>query len=284
MHTMVALPHPIPYQGSKRRLAAAILATVGRRPIRCLYEPFAGSAAVTLAAARAGLAEGFVVADSLEALVGIWRAVLDHPGDLADGYERLWRGEGGDYERVRASFNRDGQPAALLYLLARCVKAAPRWSRAGEFNQSPDRRRAGTRPDRMRRSILGASSLLAGRTEARAGDFEATLEGAGPGDLIYLDPPWQGTTSGRDKRYHQGLDRDRLVAALERLDRRRVPFLLSYDGRSGDRAYGEPLPPSLCPRRIDLPAGRSSQSTLNGRAELTIESLYLSRELARALS
>jgi DNA adenine methylase len=273
-------PHPIPYQGSKRLLAPAILevaARSARLPVRRLYEPFAGSAALTLAAARRGLAERFVLADTLAPLVDLWRAILERPAPLADAYERLWRAGAapGHYQRVRADYNASGDPARLLYLLTRCVKSAPRWSLAGAFNQSPDRRRRGTRPDRLRRAVAQASALLAGRTELRAGDFEATLADATPADLAYLDPPWQGVTDGRDRRYRAGLARDTLVGALERLSHRGVPWLLSYDGSSGARRYGAPLPPALAGRPIPLPAGRSSQATLHGRTDQTIESLYV---------
>ena len=74
------IPHPIPYQGSKRRLAERILAVAGERRFGTLYEPFAGSAALTLAAAQRGLADTYVVGDSLTPLAGIWSRVLDAPG------------------------------------------------------------------------------------------------------------------------------------------------------------------------------------------------------------
>jgi DNA adenine methylase len=279
------VPHPIPYQGSKRLLAGAILARAGRRRFATLVEPFAGSAAITLAAAHAGLAGSFVIGDSLPPLIGIWNAILDRPDELADGYERLWRQQGeGEasllhFAAVRERYNRDGSAPGLLYLLARCVKNAPRWNARGAFNQSPDRRRLGTRPERMRSAIAAASHLLAGRATALCGDFRATLDRAGRGDLVYLDPPWQGTTEGQDHRYHAGLGREALVEALAVLTRRSVPFLLSYDGRCGDRTYGPPLPDSLGATRMDLPAGRSSQATLLGRDEQTVESLYVSRGL-----
>ena len=51
-----------------------------------------------------------------------------------------------------------------------------------------------------------------------------------------------------------------------------MPFLLSYDGQMGARHYGEPLPAELGLRRVLLDAGRSSQATLSGRAERTLES------------
>lgn len=84
-----------------------------------------------------------------------------------------------------------------------------------------------------------------------------------------------GVTNGNDRRYHQGLDRGRLAAALEDLNRRGIPYLLSYDGRSGEKTYGDPLPPELG-ERLELQAGRSAQGTLNGRDLNTVESLYVS--------
>lgn len=271
-------PHPIPYQGSKRLLAGAILAHAGTG-YRTLYEPFAGSAAVTLAASARGLAQRFVIGDALAPLVRLWRAILEAPGPLAAAYERVWRGQAGradHYETVRERFNRAGAPADLLYLLARCVKSAVRFNARGEFNQSADRRRRGTAPARMRREIEGAHALLGGRARAACGDATELIASATPRDLVYLDPPWQGTSSGKDRRYVAGLSRERLVTeVLEPLVARGVPFLLSYDGTTGDRRYGEALPDHLGLARVALRAGRSAQATLLGRDEETIESLYV---------
>ena len=281
---MPRLPHPIPYQGSKRLLASRILATVaGRAPFGTLYEPFAGSAAITLAAADAGVADRYVLGDSLPELIDIWQAVIASPGALADGYAAIWHEQEAagrsHFDRVRADFNAEGGAARLLYLLARCVKNAPRFGPNG-FSQSADHRRTGVRPERMRRQIESAHRLLAGRTTALAGDACETLRSATPGDLVYLDPPWQGTTEGRDNRYHQGLARNRLIELLQDLNDRDVPWLLSYDGRCGDRVYGPALPGELGAQRLELHAGRSSQATLNGRDERTVESLYVSASLA----
>jgi DNA adenine methylase len=49
---------------------------------------------------------------------------------------------------------------------------------------------------------------------------------------------------------------------------------------TGTKAYGPALPDELGMTRLLLHAGRSSQATLNGRTEATIESLYLSPGLA----
>jgi DNA adenine methylase len=278
----VRVPHPLPYQGSKRRLAAAILAEVGPRPYARLYEPFCGSAALTLAAAARGVAARYVLGDSLEPLVALWRAIVDGPRELAAAYGALWHGQQHDpahYERVRARFNGAGAPADLLYLLARCAKAAVRFNRDGGFNQAPDRRRRGMRPERFAAEAEAAARLLRGRARFACADYDVTLARAGRDDLVYLDPPWQGTTEGADRRYAAGLARERLVASLARLVERGVPFVLSYDGRRGSRTYGRPLPAGLGLRHVRLDAGVSSQATLLGRRERTVESLYLSPAL-----
>jgi DNA adenine methylase len=275
---MGTIPHPIPYQGSKRRLAASILRHLPDR-VAVMYEPFAGSAAVTLAAAARRAAERFVLADKLEPLVELWRQMIADPETTAARYERLWRGQAADprghYTRVRERFNRTGQPELLLYLLARCVKNAVRFNARGEFNQSADHRRRGVRPDRMRAEITAASALLAGRCEVVRADYADVVDDAGPGDFVYLDPPYQGVSSGPDSRYVEQLDFDRFVAVLGRLRRRRVPFAVSFDGFCGDRVYGRPLPGVLGLRRELLAAGLSSQATLSGRRANTVESLYL---------
>lgn len=72
---------------------------------------------------------------------------------------------------------------------------------------------------------------------------------------------------------------DSLVESMQDLNKRRVPFLLSFDGRLGDKTYGTDLPDSLSLFKINVHVGKSSQATLLGRDEETVESLYLSPHL-----
>lgn len=276
------VPHPIPYQGSKRGLAHAILACLPPSVER-LIEPFAGSAAVSLAAASAGQAAAFVLNDLHAPLMQLWAAIIEQPHDLADQYEQLWHAQQGQerafYNHVRDQFNRTQQPAHLLYLLARCVKAAVRYNAHGHFNQSPDHRRKGTHPATLRRQIVATAQLLARRTTLTTGDYRAALGVARTTDLVYLDPPYQGVRHGQDRRYVRGLAEDEFVAALAQLNARAIPFIVSYDGRTGAKTFGPPLPDRLNLARIELAAGRSSQATLLGRADHTYEALYLSPAL-----
>ncbi len=282
---MAGAPHPIPYQGSKRRQAAAILEFVPPETTR-LIEPFAGSGAVTLAAAARDRDLRFVLGDSLPALAGIWSAILENPERLAADYAAVWHAQAADprahFLEVRAAFNRDRDPVKLLYLVARCVGNAVRFSSVGGFNQSADHRRRGRSPERMTAEIASASLLLRSRTEVYAADFRQLLAGARPGDVVYLDPPYQGVRSG-DRRYHSQLAPEDLYVALGELERRGVPYLLSYDGQLGEVCYGTPPPAELGLHRIAVATGRSAQATLAGRTDCTVESLYVSATLQRSL-
>ncbi len=273
------LPHPIPYQGSKRALAPVIGAHVPR-DVDVWFEPFAGSAAMTLWAADRGIARRYVIADVLAPIARLWQAIIDDPAATALRYRAIWRGQreaDGDYfNAVRTRYNLAADPVDLLYLVCRCVKNAVRFNAKGEFTQSVDRRRLGMHPDRMDTAIAGASRLLRGRTEVRSGDWLTTTAEAGPRDFVYLDPPYLGTTIGRDRRYVRQLGSDTLVEGLDRLIARRVRFALSYDGMTGGKVYGPPLPMALGLSRLLLDAGVSAQATLSGRSERTVESLYLS--------
>src|SRR5713101_5406558 len=211
---LMKVPQPFPYQGSKRNLAPLIL---GYFPedVRTLIEPFAGSAAITLEAAMANLAENFIINDLNGPLAELWRAIIVSPDELARQYESVWRAQHSNrrsfYDDVRDRFNRTGKPDHLLYLLARCVKAAVRYNANGEFNQSPDNRRMGMLPATMRENILATSALLRGRTECSSLDYKEVVANATTPDLTYLDPPSQGVCGERAPRYLKAVLFDEFV-------------------------------------------------------------------------
>lgn len=270
---------PIPYQGSKRALAPRICEIFPKK-IDTLYEPFAGSAAVTIYAAHHNLANSFVIGDVYGELIDLWDLIINNPTSLAESYRALWTEQfnvgATHFNEVRARYNENRDPVSLLYLVARCVKNAVRFNKSGHFTQSADKRRTGVRPEKMARTVHTVSQLLHGRTRLFKGDFDSCIASATGNDLVYMDPPYQGTTYGNDKRYAAQLRRETLLDTLHSLNMREVPFILSYDGQSGERRYGEPLPSSIKATHLHLHAGRSSQSTLSGRDEETIESLYVS--------
>lgn len=275
----ISAPHVIPYQGSKRKLAQQIISYIPEN-INSIFEPFAGSAAITLAAAANNKAKKFVISDKLESLSNLWMMIVNDPHSLIEEYSLMWREQLSDpatyYMQIRSNYNETKSPSALLYLIARCVKNSIRFNGSGDFNQGADNRRLGLKPEKLAREVLLAAKLLKNRITIRSGDFRDILKLANKNDLVYMDPPWQGTSGKRDPRYAFLLEIDELITELENLNRRKIPFILSFDGACGDKTYGEELPKELGMTKILLNAGRSSQATLLGRNEETIESLYLS--------
>jgi DNA adenine methylase len=284
---MKSIPHPIQYQGSKRKLAPIILRYVPKG-VDCLIEPFAGSAAISIAAAARKMAKTYIVNDLNKPLAELLRLIVEQPAETASFYEQVWNAQHDDsiehFYRVREDFNHTQDPRLFLYLLARCVKGSVRYNSSGMFNQSPDKRRFGTRPETMRANIFGVSALLKGKSKFSSMDYREVLKSANASDLVYMDPPYQGVCGERDSRYYSGIDHSDFVASLNDLNARGISYIVSYDGRRGDKKFGEPLPASLDLEHIELDAGRSSQSTLLGRDEVTHESLYLSRALTDKLT
>jgi DNA adenine methylase len=279
----MTIPRPFQYQGSKRGLAPMVLRFLPGKFQR-LVEPFAGSAAMTLACAGRMRAARYWINDLNKPLAELLHLMINRPEELADAYADLWKEDGGDaldhFYEVRETFNRTGEPRLFLYLMARCVKGAVRYNNEGLFNQSPDKRRLGTRPETMRHNIMGVSLLLRGKALVTSHDFREVLAAAEATDVIYMDPPYQGTSGERDSRYLAGLSFDEFVTALDGLNSRGLRYAVSYDGRTGDKSYGEPLPRYLGLTHLELEAGRSTQATLLGREDETVESLYLSPALA----
>ena len=272
-------PQPIPYQGSKRSIAREILKKCPLNISR-LVEPFCGSAAVSIACASEKRASYYWMNDAHEPLIKLLHEIIFHPDEISDKYSELWSSQIGRereyFTQIRNRFNNYKDPADFLYLLARCVKAAIRYNSNGEFNNTPDNRRKGARPSEMRRRISCVSELLKGRVQLTAWDYKKVLNECRQGDLVYMDPPYQGVSGKRDQRYLPKVDHEEFSQELKKLNSRNIMFIVSYDGRTGTKSYGNVLPSYLNLTHMEIFAGRSTQSTLLGGSDVTYESLYLS--------
>lgn len=284
-------PHIVQYQGSKRNLAPQILQYFPRKFNR-LIEPFAGMAAISIAVSKQRRAEHYLLNDLNEPLVNVLRESITNPQQLIEDYYKVWNeqlhydgGSVAHFYKVRDDFNNGNKCAAnMLYLLARCVKGSVRYSGSGQFNQSPDKRRMGTNPQNLARNVYLISSFLKDRTDFTSVDYREVTKNARPGDVVYMDPPYQGVCSARDSRYFSGIEFGEFVECVDDLNRRGVDFVISYDGKCGEKEYGADLPEELGLKKIMLNAGLSSQSLLLGKKETTIEALYLSRNLRNTIA
>lgn len=215
------IPHIVQYQGSKRILAPQILQYMPDRFDR-LIEPFAGMAAISIAASHENRTDSFHINDLNAPLVGMLQFAIEHPQKLIDAYTKVWGEQfsyGEDHVKhfyaVRERFNNGEEtPENMLYLLARCVKGAVRYGKNGNFNQSPDKRRHGTNPKTLAPNVYAISRLLNGKSTFSSLDYHEVLEMALPGDLIYMDPPYQGVSNVRDNRYFAGVSFNEFREAL----------------------------------------------------------------------
>jgi len=280
------VPHIVQYQGSKRILAPQILQYMPTKFNR-LIEPFAGMAAITIAVSKQNRADKYILNDLNEPLVQILKEAVNEPDDLIYNYSKIWHeqfsfdgGSVAHFYKIRDDFNDGNKSAAnMLYLLARCVKGSVRYGNNGMFNQSPDKRRNGTSPETLSKNVRKISNYLKGKSNFTSLDYREVLEFAHIGDIVYMDPPYQGVCSGRDSRYFSGIDFSDFIENIELLNEKGVDFIISYDGQCGEKQYGENLPESLGLTKVLLNAGLSSQSLLLGKKEITYEALYLSKNL-----
>jgi len=286
----VRAPHIVQYQGSKRLLAPQILKHMPRKFSR-LLEPFSGMAAITIAAAKENRAEQYHVNDINEPIVRILQTAIDSPSALIGKYAKIWSeqfshrdGHVGHFYSIRSRFN-DGEQTAenMLYLLARCVKGAVRYGKNGNFNQSPDKRRHGASPKNIAKNIAAISAMLKGKAVFSALDYREIIGAAKAGDLVYMDPPYQGVSDSKgSSRYLSGLRFDKFCQAIETLNGKNVDYMISYDGECGGKKYGKSLPKELNCAKFLLNAGISAQATLLGKKTTTMESLYVSKSIAGA--
>ncbi|NLA64814.1 MAG: DNA adenine methylase [Leucobacter sp.] len=290
-----AQPQPFPMQGSKRAQVPIINKLIPE-DAALLIEPFCGSAAVSIGALQAKLVQGAVISDLNMDLVRLWESILDRPQELNREYAEIWaaqfneQGEATDprgyFNSIRERFNNatpeQRSASDFLFLLNRIVKAALRYGKGGQMNQSSDGRRTGAKPSTVSQRIQETADLM--RTAAALHrDWREGLDQATSADVVYLDPPYQGTTETRDQRYVSGLAVEDFEEGLRGAIDRDLSLIVSYDALVGPATYGRPLDPRLGLLGFDVITGVSAQGTLLGRKQEAHETLYISPALVERL-
>src|SRR5690606_28711610 len=123
--------------GSKQRMAHEIVSYFPE-DFGTFYEPFLGSGAVlaTLRPRRA------FASDTFAPLVEIWQTLRSDPELLkrwyAERYDRMMQGEKvEEYERVKASYNRQPNGADFLFLCRSCYAGIVRFRQADGYMSTP---------------------------------------------------------------------------------------------------------------------------------------------------
>jgi DNA adenine methylase len=242
--------------GTKQRVAQRIIAEFPR-DFGVYHEPFIGAGGV-MAQLAPGRAFG---SDIFPPLVEIWQTLSDDPARLQHWYGERWEACQKDdpvagYERIKAAYNARPNGADLLYLCRACYGGVVRFRKSDGHMSTP----CGPHRPISPRSFAARVALWHGRMAGARFDcldFAAAMERAGPGDLVYCDPPYSHSQTilyGA-----QAFQLDRLFTAIADCKARGVRVALSLDGdkKSGDQACDIAVPPGLFEQELLLDLGRS---------------------------
>lgn len=235
------------WAGGKTQILEHLVARAPER-IDTYYEPFVGGGALffRLAADPERRPRRAVLNDLNHELIAAFRAVRDDAGALIGRLAELERsyigldaeGRGECYYAVREEYRElvaDGGASdievasRLIFLNKTCFNGLYRVNRRGEFNVPHGRY---VRPRILDAAGLEAASAALAGVELRSTDFREACAGAGPGDFVYFDPPFEPLTrTSSFTGYTEGgfgrADQLRLKFCIDGLRQRGAPVLLS---------------------------------------------------------
>lgn len=265
----------IKWSGSKSRVSK-VLSLLFPHINGKFIEPFVGGGAML---SRRPVADA-VAGDVIPELIELWKVIQSSPSVVAEEYQNRWSGlQNNGYEyyyAIRDNFNSSRNPHDLLFLSRTCVNGLIRFNKDGDFNNSLHHTRPGIAPQSMREVINYWSNAIQG-VKFVCSDYRKTLEFAQPNDLIFLDPPYEGT-KGRYK--PDNFDLPPFWRALEQLNHIGAKWVLTMDGQAGEREYSSSIPSHLYVHKFPLPTGNSPFTKLmNSGIDAVVESVYLNYEL-----
>ena len=176
------------YLGGKsrtaRRIVEAITVHASRRgPFIRWVEPFMGGGSTMVAASRLGVFKNVHASDIDPLVVAYWTAIRDGWVPATDvTFE--------EYVSVREAPETYAL-AHVAHVAYNCSFGGKRWggfARAKKANGDPQ-----NFAEESSRRDSGAATDLLGTTVTCA-DYAGVLSSVGPGDVVYCDPPYEGTT------------------------------------------------------------------------------------------
>jgi len=174
------------WAGSKRKLLP-ILRQATPKKFNCYIEPFCGSACLYIDRKP----EKALLSDNNSELIHFYRRLQIRPAHIARLAHAMPISEQFYYDlrsTFPASLSSDDRAARFLYLNRYCFNGVYRTNNAGYFNV-PRGKHMGNIPSIDEIEAFGRFIRSA---EFLTSDFEDIVALAGPGDFIYLDPPYAG--------------------------------------------------------------------------------------------
>ncbi len=242
--------------GNKQRMAHEICAYFPES-FGAYHEPFVGSGAVlaTLQPKRA------FASDTFAPLIEIWQTLLTDPAKLkrwyAERHAQMMAGEKVvEYEKIKASYNRNPNGADFLYLCRSCYAGVVRFRQADGYMSTPCGPHTPIPPASFAARVDEWHKRTKGAEFERM-DYREAMSRAKPGDVVYCDPPY---THSQAILYGAQTFRLRdLLTTIAECKERGVFVALSIDGtkRSGDKVCDLPIPEGLFEREVLVDCGRS---------------------------
>lgn len=179
-----------------------------------LVEPFAGSCAVMMKTDY----PSYLVADINPDLINMYQQIKDDVLGFIEQAKHLFNtfnSEDGYYDS-RDSFNHDCDPewraALFLYLNRHGYRGVCRYNKRGIFNVPYGNYKRPYFPE----AEISAFAEKAQRATFICAGYEETLAQLLPGDVVYCDPPYDGTFAGYHTAGFSEDDQYRLASILER--------------------------------------------------------------------
>lgn len=252
------------WAGGKRWLVPQLRELLGDVIIGDYYEPFLGGASVFLALPVTGMAH---LADLNADLIEVYEEVRDDPASIA-AMVSSYRNTAEDYYSARASSPAGPQERAarFIYLNHTSFNGIFRVNLKGEYNVPYGHRKSPSFPDTA--ALTQVSGRLQSATLTSA-DFETSLQSAGTGDLIFLDPPYTVAHNNNGfVKYNQHLfsfeDQERLARTIGSAVERGADFILTNAAHSSIDELFSPLGHRVTVNRRNVIGGSNAG---RGRAE-----------------
>jgi DNA adenine methylase len=215
------------WAGSKRKLLPRLLTYWTDQYVRYI-EPFTGSACLFFAIAP----RIAILGDLNGELIETFQQVKSHPVQVAH-ILRQYRRSRRVYHHVRgldlSNLSPQEKAARFIFLNRFCFNGIYRTNLRGQFNVPYAGFKTGKLPSET--LLLACSQVLQAATILRS-DFEGCIRSVGPGDFVYLDPPFAVRSRRVFREYGPKpfdlSDLERLGKCLERIDRAGAHFVISY--------------------------------------------------------
>jgi DNA adenine methylase len=225
------------WAGGKAQLVPALLKLFPEK-VRTYYEPFVGGGATFFALAAHKRFERSVLNDWNEELVNAYRVVRDHPDELVAQLrvikEKYALDEPAAFAEWRAlkpaNLSLVERAARMIFLNKTCFNGLYRVNKSGQFNTPWGKYKNPLICDEL--NLRACSEMLNQEASLHTGDFAQVLDDAGPGDLVYFDPPYVPvSTTANFTSYTADKftldDQYRLAAVFKDLASRGVTVILS---------------------------------------------------------